>query len=75
MKYPCPSCGNPRVYKLECKCGSKWATDKDYYMDGFRRAYSAFKHELKGTPTYRNLDAADTILHQAMRYLKEAEKL
>ena len=80
MKYPCPHCGRTKLLRengiIICPtpgCG-KWKTDKEFYESGFRAYYKAFTRALKEPRTYIDLDIADGLLHDAMRYLKEASK-
>jgi hypothetical protein len=55
-------------------CG-KWKTRKDFYESGFRAYYRAFLAALKEPKTYLNLEIADDLLHTAMQYRREADKL
>ena len=78
---PCPHCGRARLIvkdgAVTCPtpdCG-KWKTRKDFYESGFRAYYRAFTEALKQPKTYVNLDVADELLHQAMRYKRESERL
>jgi hypothetical protein len=80
MNMNCPHCGG-RITSKDgmVKCSTKdcgeWKSAKEFYMSGFRAYYRAFTEKLKMPKTYGNLEDADEFLHQAMRFLKEHDKL
>ena len=78
MKLSCPICGvNTPVHGKTCKkCKTTWESDKEFYMDGYYRYYRAALSFLPKKPPDKigQIEQATELLHQAFRYLKEAQR-